>query len=43
VDTNKQLEESIRKEIRDWSKHSLEKQMKTTTDFLLVPMQQRLG
>jgi len=37
VDTNKQLEESIRKEIRDWSKHSLEKANENYNGFPACP------
>jgi len=37
VDTNKQLEESIRKEIRDWSKHSLEKANENYNGFPPCP------
>ena len=37
MDTNKQLEESIRKEIRDWSKHSLEKANENYNGFPPCP------
>ena len=37
MDTNKHLEESIRKEIRDWSKHSLEKANENYNGFPPCP------